>query len=123
MRTGKRLSRKRKRKRKLKMSEVKILRLTTGEEVLCKAEKTDGGWKVKKSALIIPTGKGGIGLLPWMPYTTAFENGFEIREQDVMFEVQPQDELIDEYNDVFGSGLIVPKKADVIDGSSLKLTT
>ena len=105
------------------MSEVKILRLITGEECLCKAEKTDEGWNVKKSALIIPTGKGGIGLLPWMPYTTAFEDGFKIREQDVMFVIQPQEELIDEYNDVFGSGLIVPKKEKIIKGPSLKLTT
>jgi len=119
MKTGKRLSR----KRKLKVSKVKILRQITGEEVLCKAEKADEGWKAKKSALIIPTGKGGIGLLPWMPYTTAFEEGFEIREQDVMFVLQPQEELLDEYNDVFGSGLIVPKKEKVIEGPSLKLTT
>ena len=61
--------------------------------------------------------------MPWMPYTTAFEGGFEVREQDVMFIVEPMEELKTEYNEVFGSGLIVPKKADVIDGSSLKLTT
>ena len=105
------------------MSEVKIIRLTTGEEVLCKAEKTDTGWKAKNAALIVPTGQGAIGLMPWMPYTTAFEEGFEIREQDVMFVLQPQEELLDEYNDVFGSGLIVPKKEKVIEGPSLKLTT
>ena len=105
------------------MSEVKILRLITGEEVICKAEKSKHGWNVKKSALIIPTGNGGIGLMPWMPYTTAFEKGFDIREQDVMFTLQPQSELNDEYNEVFGSGLVVPKKSDVVEGPPLKLTT
>ena len=105
------------------MSEIKILRLTTGEEILCKAEKTDNGWMVKKASLIIPTGQGAIGLMGWMPYTKAFETGIEIKEENVMFTSEPQEELLSEYKEIFGSGLIVPKKADVIDGSSLKLTT
>ena len=98
------------------MSEVKILRLTTGEEVLCKAEKTDEGWKAVKPALVIPVGKGQIGLMGWMPYTKVFENGIEIRDEHVMFISEAQEELLDEYNEIFGSGLIVPKK-------ELKLTT
>ena len=106
------------------MSEVKIVRLTTGEEVLCKAEKTDTGYTVKKAALIVPAGAGSIGLMGWMPYTKAWETGIEISNEHIMFVSDPQDELMDEYNDAFGSGLIVPKKKkNIVDGSGLKLTT
>ena len=105
------------------MSEVKIIRLTTGEEVLCKAEKTDTGWKANKAALIVPAGQGSIGLMGWMPYTKAYDNGIEIKDANVMFVSEPHDELLNEYNDAFGSGLVVPKKGAVTDASGLKLTT
>ena len=106
------------------MSEIKILRLTTGEEVLCKAEKIEGGWQATKASIIVPAGAGSIGLMGWMPYTTSYETGIEIRDEFVMFVSDPQKELLDEYNDAFGSGLIVPKKNNnIVDGSGLKLTT
>mgnify|MGYP003657367131 FL=1 len=104
------------------MSEIKILRLTTGEEVLCKAEKTDTGWFAKKAAIIIPAGQGSIGLMGWMPYTKAYKEGIEIRDEFIMFVSEPHEELYNEYQDAFGSGLIVPKKGEV-SGSNLKLTT
>jgi len=103
------------------MSEVKILRLTTGEEILCTAEKTDTGWTAKKASIIVPVGKGQIGLMGWMPYTKVYETGIELRDESVMFISEPQDELLTEYKEVFGSGLIVPKKE--VSGSPLKLTT
>ena len=104
------------------MSKIKILRLTTGEEVLCRAEKTDTGWIAKKASLIVPVGKGQIGLMGWMPYTKAYDDGIKIKDESVMFISEPQDELLNEYEEAFGSGLIIPKKEEVT-GSALKLTT
>lgn len=104
------------------MSEIKILRLTTGEEILCKAEKTDIGWIAKKAAVIIPAGQGAIGLMGWMPYTKAYKEGIEIKDEFVMFVSDPQEELYNEYQDAFGSGLIVPKSSGA-GGAPLKLTT
>jgi hypothetical protein len=118
IKTGRRLSRKR---RKQKMSEIKIIRLTTGEEVLCKAKKTKTGWIANKAALIIPTGQGSIGLMGWMPYTKSYEDGIEIKDEFVMFVSEPQEELYNEYNTAFGSGLIIAKESPT--GSPLKLTT
>ena len=105
------------------MSEVKIIRLITGEEVLCKAEKTDTGWKANKAAIIVPAGQGSIGLMGWMPYTQAYNDGIDIKDEHVMFVSEPHEELFNEYNDAFGSGLVVPKKGQVTDASGLKLTT
>tara|TARA_R100001082_G_C4304784_1_gene134084 strand:- start:191 stop:490 length:300 start_codon:yes stop_codon:yes gene_type:complete len=96
------------------MSEVKIVRLCTGEEVLCKAEQTDSGWKLNKAALIVPADRAGsIGLMGWMPYTKSYETGIEVKDKDVMFVSEPHDELLNEYNQAFGSGLVVPKKQQV----------
>ena len=105
------------------MSDVKIIRLTTGEEILCKSEKTNTGWKAKKAALIVPAGRGSIGLMGWMPYTKAYEDGIEIEDAHVMFVSEPHEELYNEYNDAFGSGLVIPKTESVTDASGLKITT
>ena len=103
------------------MSEVKIIRLTTGEEILCKAEKTDTGWTAKKAALIVPTGAGSIGLMGWMPYTKTYKDGIEIKDEHVMFVSAPEEDLYNEYNSAFGSGLVVAKSEPT--GPGLKLTT
>ena len=106
------------------MSEVKIIRLTSGEEVLCKAEKTDTGWKANNPAIIVPAGQGAIGLMGWMPYTKAYEVGIDIKDEHIMFVNEPQEELYNEYNDAFGSGIIVPKTSPVSAApAGLKLTT
>jgi hypothetical protein len=105
------------------MSEVKIIRLITGEEVVCKAEKTDSGWTAHKAAIIVPAGNASIGLMGWMPYTQAYQDGIEIKDDHVMFVSKPHEELFNEYNDAFGSGLIVPKKQGPVSGAGLKLTT
>ena len=96
------------------MSEVKIVRLCTGEEVLCKAEKTDDGWMLNKASLIVPADRAGsIGLMGWMPYTKAYDTGIEVKDKDVMFVSEPHEELYNEYNQAFGSGLVVPKTPQV----------
>ena len=99
---------------------VRIVRLTSGEEVIGDVTQEDGIYRVQKAALILPTGQGSIGLMPWMPYADQ-EGGIEIRESFVIFDIKPHDELINEYNTAFGSGLVVPPK-QTITGPALTLT-
>ena len=91
------------------MSEIKILRMTSGEEILGKAsEKMEGGWTVKKPAILIPHGQGQLALAPWMPY--ADTSSFDVPASEVSFVVDPVTDLLIEYNTAFGSGLVVPDK-------------
>ena len=107
------------------MSEVKIVRLTSGEEIICKV--VDGNTKdtkcLKKPAIIIPVGEGRIGLSPWMPYAE-LTDGIEVNDVNIMFITKPVEEFLQEYNTAFGSGLIVPGPKDVVSGAvpNLKLT-
>ena len=111
------------------MSEVKILRLTSGEELIGKVEQVDDvSYIIKKAAIILPVGEGRVGLAPYLPYCDV-EDGIEILSRFVMFVVDPVTEFKNQYNSVLGSGVVVPDSAMVGaspvgsgDIPSLKLT-
>tara|TARA_X000001036_G_C20141915_1_gene587679 strand:+ start:120 stop:410 length:291 start_codon:yes stop_codon:yes gene_type:complete len=80
------------------MNEVRLVRLTTGEEILCEIhEQTEKSMTVKDPVLLIPN-KDQIGFMPYMPYTEIGIFGLEIKQDHVMFNLQPTDEMIDSFN-------------------------
>ena len=104
------------------MSKIKIVRLTSGEELIAKAEETDTHVTLKKPAILIPAGKDQLAFGQWLPYAN-ITDGVEISLNYVVFIVDPMDELAAQYEESFGSGLVVPKAGNVISGAPLKLTT
>jgi hypothetical protein len=103
------------------MSEVKIVRLTSGEELIAKVEETDTNVTLKKPAILIPAGKDQLAFGQWLPYAN-IKNGIEISKDYVVFVIDPMNELVAQYEESFGSGLVVPKSKDIISGAPLKLT-
>jgi hypothetical protein len=95
------------------MNKVVLLRLTTGEELVAK-EVSEGTYS--KVACLLPNGKGGIAIMPWMPYVKGTQegDGVSIRNENVVFKGEPVDELLQEYNSNFGSGIITPPKQELI---------
>lgn len=102
---------------------VKIVRLMSGEELICNF--TDNGDTVtfKDPSVLIPSPEGKLLLARWIPYAQV-ENGITINKSNVMFVVDPQKELADHYTTVVVNNLVVPGKkiVDPIAGSNLKLT-
>jgi hypothetical protein len=88
------------------MSEIKLIGLVTGEQLIVKVEDATGIiWKVKNPAVLIPMGEGKLGFAPWLPY--ANEEGIHIKTDKIVFETYPQTDLYNKYNSAFG-GLVVP---------------
>ena len=108
------------------MTEVKLVRLQTGEELLGKVETTETGYSIKNAAIVLPAGQGKLGLVPFMPYCD-IEDGFEVKEEHTLFVVDPIIDLINEYSSSFGSGLVIPSAGEVVGAPAgvpdLKLTT
>ena len=109
------------------MSEIKIVRLTTGEELIAKTTETEDSYTVKNPAILIPAGKDQLAFGAWLPYGD-ISDGVTINKKYVIFVIDPIRELMNQYNTSFGSGLVVPG-ADQISGApigaaipSLKLT-
>lgn len=109
------------------MSNVKIVRLLSGEEVIGNVENYDhisaGAVNVKNATILIPTPEGKLMFAKWMPYADT-SNGIIIQEKNIMFILNAQKELEDHFTSVVVNGLVVPGKKVVepITGSNLKLT-
>lgn len=87
-------------------SEIKIMRLSTGEELICDttSEKTSSRgivYTIKDIAILIPTESNSLGLAPFVPYSTASTKGIEVAEKDVMFVTDPVEDLKNQYQNMF----------------------
>jgi len=91
------------------MSEIKIVRLNSGEEILCKHTLKDGMHTLEKPLVIIPTGEGKIGFMGWMPYADIEKTGVNISDSFVAFVVDPDKELKQDYVG-FTTGVVAPVK-------------
>lgn len=89
---------------------VKCVRLTTGEELIGDITEHDAGITIGTPANIFlqPNGKGGlnVSLLPLFPYAEKKEFVFPKTYVVLMF--SPNADLYNEYNRIFGSGLVIP---------------
>jgi hypothetical protein len=90
------------------MSKIQIVRLTSGEELIAKVKETDTHITLKKPAILIPAGKDQLAFGQWLPYAD-IKDGIEISKEYVIFVVTPMNEMEQQYEQAFGSGLIVPK--------------
>lgn len=100
------------------MSNVKIFRLTTGEDVIAdKADTVDNLLHLKNAFVIIPTQKqpGGpvaLQLSPYMPYSN--DQIVVISKDKIMTEVEPKSEILNSFKQSLGIGIIQPAKPSLI---------
>jgi hypothetical protein len=105
------------------MMSVKIIRLTSGEEII--SNYTDNGETItlKDASVLIPSPEGKLLLARWLPYANT-EGGVTLEKRHLVFVIDPQKELADHFINVVVNGLVVPGKkvVDPLAGSGLKLT-
>ena len=85
---------------------IKIVRIVSGEELI-------GDWNketntITNPVVMIPIAKDQLGFQPWIPYSEEEEMTF--KEQHIVVVLTPDAKLQNEYNRVFGSGLLVPEE-------------
>jgi hypothetical protein len=90
------------------MDNIKIVRLITGEELICSTKVSSTGYTLKDVAILIPTQNNQLGLAPFMAYSDA-KDGIETQSKNVMFVVEPVAELKQQYQTMF-SKIITPNK-------------
>lgn len=97
---------------------IKILKLVNGDDIISDVDRSDKILLKNPARLMMfPSEDGGMGmaLVPWCPYTEQEE--FSIDPSHVMIEIEEKDvpeELRNEYNDKFGSGLVAPPKNIIV---------
>ena len=88
---------------------IKILKLVTGEEIIADAVRSDTDWILKSPAVIqlmssrTDPNQIMIGLLPYAQYTKG--HNIVVPLNFVIWAENPVDELYNQYNSMFGSGI------------------
>ena len=90
---------------------IKVIRLVSGEELI-------GEWNEEKTiinnpVIMVPIAKDQLGFQPWIPYSE--EEDVQLKEQHIMTVLIPDKKLQNEYNKVYGSGLIIPDADKIIN--------
>ena len=93
---------------------VKLLRVKSGEDIV--AEHIQGkigqDITIENPAMLMPMsdGRGNqvqVGLAPWMPFSA--EKRFDLPGDWVLLLTEPAPDIVNNYNQVFGSGIVVPQ--------------
>ena len=92
---------------------VKIVRMMSGEEILCDLVKeTAKELVMKQPCIIVPSGGNNLGIAPWMPYAVHEDDCMVVPEKVVGFVCTPHEELAKEYKRVHSDTpeILVPNK-------------
>jgi len=92
---------------------LKIIKLVTGEEVIGDTSSVDSSLILKKPAVLqlVPSRsdptKASIALIPYAPYSD--NSTLEINPDHVVWETKPIEELYNQYNSMFGTGIQIAR--------------
>lgn len=88
---------------------VKVCKLITGEDVIADVELDHNGYTFTNPALIVvqqtQDGRVGAAFAPYVPF--AKDGKLRIFKENVIGEIEIDIKLINEYNRIFGSGIMI----------------
>jgi hypothetical protein len=76
--------------------ELVYFKVLSGEEVISKGKKVEGGWYVEDPAMLVHLKEYKIGLANWLPYTKISE-GTVIPDSAIIFAVDVADDMAGYY--------------------------
>ena len=83
------------------MSNIQIVRLTSGEELIADVAIQTDGYLLSDIAVLIPTQQNQLGLAPFMAYGVP-KDGIFFKNEHIMFLIEPVDGLRQQYQTMFG---------------------
>ena len=85
---------------------IKVIKLITSEELI--GEWNQENNSITNPVVMIPVSKDQVGFQPWVPL--AKEEEIILKEEHIMVVLTPDTKLQNEYNRVYGSGLVLPNE-------------
>ena len=91
---------------------VKLLRLKSGEDIITDVKNENIEYTtINVPAMLVPMGGQGqqvqMALAPWLPFSDDKE--FEIPTDWILITSEPAQYIVNNYNQMLGSGIVVPK--------------
>lgn len=94
---------------------VKVSKLVTGEDVIADVEIDENGYLFKNPALLViqqtQDGRVGASFAPYAPY--AKDGLVRIFKNYVIGEIELDVKIINEYNRIFGSGIMIASANEI----------
>tara|TARA_Y100001937_G_C7013494_1_gene282057 strand:+ start:271 stop:555 length:285 start_codon:yes stop_codon:yes gene_type:complete len=89
---------------------VKLIRMWSGEDVVTDiVEKTNDYYIIENPIVAVPSPQEGrIAFAPWSPLIS--KDRIEVTKKYVVYEANPQEEIIEQYNSMFGKVSTPTKK-------------
>jgi len=82
---------------------VKLIRMWSGEDVVADliVDKSDS-IVITNPIVAVPSGQGQLGFAPWSPILSGKGKELEVTKKYVVYISDPQEEIIEQYNSMFG---------------------
>lgn len=96
---------------------VKAIKLVTGEDIIAEIEKDNDNWTLKNPVQVsmVPNRTSNQPTFGFIPFPlTSNEKSVTINSKNIMFEIEPAEEFLNQYNSLFGSGIVTPPKGLII---------
>ena len=99
------------------MNNIKLLRLTTGEEIVGEVQESASGTHAIKNPCaigLIPTQTGQVTLnmQPWLLFSDT--KSVTIKDSHVLFTTGVDIKILNKYNEIFGSGIVIAQQSPVV---------
>lgn len=101
------------------MANIQVVRLISGEELLCDITYNNGEYTLKNPVRIVMSvnktnpSQVSFGFVDWLPYANLKE-GITIRKEFIVFVVKPEMDFVNQYNQSFGTGIVTPPKTKLL---------
>jgi hypothetical protein len=97
------------------MINVKLFRISTGEEVVAElVSETETSVTLKNGLVVLPTPQGGVGFAPWSPVINKDKPEMEVSRNFVVYVAEVEEQVEKKYNEIYGSKLVTPNQKRLI---------
>ena len=97
------------------MINVKLFRISTGEEIVAElVSETDTSVVMKNGLVVLPTPQGGVGFAPWTPVISKDNPEIEVSKNFVVYIAEVDEQVKNKYNESYGSKLVTPGEKKLI---------
>jgi hypothetical protein len=94
------------------MSDIKVVRMITGEDVLCKVTVGQDNIIMEDAVVIIPSSQESVQFVPYAMFCDK-DVSLEISKEKFIFIATPRNEFINQHKQMFG-GIVAPQSKIVV---------
>lgn len=96
------------------MINVKLLRITTGEEVIAELLSEDDETITVQNGLVVLPSAQSVGFAPWATVISKENPEITMSKKHVVYIAEVQEDVSKKYNEMFGSKLITPNAKKLV---------